>query len=374
MTGTPMRSPWPGRLTARERLRRQLHFQPVDRTFHWEFGYWDECFAQWPMFREHGVRSNREAEQFLGFDRFALWESNLWLDPPFPETVVAETPTTILRQNGDGLLAEVPRDGHDTIPHFLKSSVTTPDDWRRVKEERLRRDSPARRLDTAAVRAAHPADRAYPLGVFCGSLIGKVRDLLTVEGLAYACADYPEMVEDMVETCCVLAEDCLDAVLPAVDFDFAWGWEDICFKNGPLVSRDFFRSVVVPRYRRIGCKLAAAGIDVWFTDCDGDVRPLIDDWLACGLNALFPHEVNASGHPGALLDRYPGALRILGGFDKMALGAGRDAIRRYADSISPWVERGGYIPFCDHRCPPNVDPDDYLFYLDLKRERWGMHA
>lgn len=368
----PLLQPWPGTMTARERFNRQLHFQPCDRSFHWEFGYWDECFRDWPLFRDHGVTTNREAEEFLGFDRLGLWEAGLWLEPPFATEVIAETGTTRIIRNSDGLLAEIPSDGHDTIPHFLKSSVETPSDWQRVKEERFRRDDPVRRLDPAAIRRSHPADRNYPLGVYCGSMIGKVRDLLTFEGLAFACEDYPDMVEDMVETCCVLAEDCLDQILPVMDFDFAWGWEDICYKNGPLVSLDFFRNVVVPRYRRLGHKLTAAGIDVRFTDCDGDLRPLLPDLLDCGLNCLFPHEVNASGHPAELLDRYSGEIRIMGGFDKMALGAGRGAIRAYMESIAPWVERGGFIPFCDHRCPPNVDPDDYLYYLDLKRRMFGL--
>lgn len=364
--------PWPGKLTARERFNRQMHFQSFDRTFHWEFGYWDECFTDWPLFRDNGIKNNRQAEAFFAFDRLALWESNLWLNPSFPFSTVAENASTKIIQNADGLLAEVPKDGHDTIPHFLKSSVVTPDDWKRVKEERFRRDDPSRRVDVSALRASHPASREYPLGVYCGSMIGKVRDMLTFEGLAYACADYPEMVEDMVETCCVMAEDCLDQVLPVMDFDFAWGWEDICFKNGPIVSPVFFREIVVPRYKRIGRRLSKAGIDVWFTDCDGDLRPLLPDLLDCGINCLFPHEVNASGHPVELLNRHPGALRIMGGFDKMALGAGSEAIRRYMDSILPCVDRGGFIPFCDHRCPPNVRPDDYLYYLDLKKQMMGM--
>ncbi len=82
-------------------------------------------------------------------------------------------------------------------------------------------------------------------------MIGNIRDMLTFEGLAYAVYDYPDMVEDMVETCCLLVEDFLDQVLGQIDFDFACGWEDICFKNGPIVSVDFFRDVVMPRYKRI---------------------------------------------------------------------------------------------------------------------------
>jgi hypothetical protein len=55
-----------------------------------------------------------------------------------------------------------------------------------------------------------------------------VRDLLTFERLVYAIYDYPEMVEDIVETACLLVEDILDQVLPQIDFDFASGRENIC--------------------------------------------------------------------------------------------------------------------------------------------------
>ena len=56
----------------------------------------------------------------------------------------------------------------------------------------------------------------------------------------------------------------------------------------------------------------------------------------------------------------------------MALGAGPDAIKTCMESLVPSVECGGYIPFCDHRCPPNVKPEDYLYYLDLKEQMFGM--
>ena len=56
----------------------------------------------------------------------------------------------------------------------------------------------------------------------------------------------------------------------------------------------------------------------------------------------------------------------------MVLGNGQDDIKAYLKTLVPLVERGGYIPFCDHRCPPNVKPEDYLFYLNLKEEMFGM--
>ena len=372
MTIKPCRKKWKGTMTDRERFNNQMHYKPVDRCFNMEFGYWQENFTTWPMFIENHITNNQEAEIFFNFDRFTSMGGTTWLCPSFENKVVSKTADTIIMMNGNGLLAEIPKDGHDTIPHYIKASIVTPEDWKRCKAERMRRDDPKRRINIDLLKKQHPTDHDYPLGVYCGSMIGIIRDMLTFEGLAYAVYDYPDMVEDMVETACVLVEDFLDEVLGKIDFDFASNWEDICFKNGPIVSVDFFKNVVMPRYKRISHKLHANGIDLWFSDCDGDVRPILPYFLEGGINCLFPFEVNGCAHPAELLNQYGKNLKIMGGVDKLELGKGPKAIKAYLETLVPLVERGGYIPFCDHRCPPNVKPEDYLYYLDLKEKMFGI--
>ena len=368
----PIREAWGGELTPRERLLRQTNFKSFDRTVNMEFGYWDENFTDWDMFRCNNITNNEEADVFFSFDPMQYTRGNLWMSPPFEKKEISRDARNRVIQNQDGLLAEVPIDAsHSTIPHYMASSVVTPDDWKRVKEEHFQIDTPERSVDVKSLKALHCDDRIYPLGVGFGSMIGKVRDMLTFEGICYATMDYPDMVEDMVETCCEISEHFLDQVLPHFKFDFAYGWEDICFNKGPIVTPDFFKQVVVPRYKRLTKRLKKNGITLIYTDCDGDVRPILDSFIEGGINCLFPYEVNSCAHPGELLDMYPGELRIMGGFDKMQLGAGREAIKAYMKSILAYVERGGYIPFCDHRCPPNVKEEDYLYYLDLKREMLG---
>ena len=375
MTINPIRAKWAGRMTGRERFNRQMRFQSVDRCFNMEFGYWDENFTEWDILADNGIKNNEEADLFFNFDPIHVIAGNNWMHPVFPGGVVEKRGEVEIVMNGDGLLAEVPQGQHgSSIQHYIKASVVTPEDWKKCKEERFRLDDPGRIVDLAALRQRHPVDRDYPLGIDTGSMIGKIRDMLTFEGLAYAVCDYPDMVEDMVETCCQLVEHHLDQLLPHFEFDFAAGWEDICFKNGPIVTPDFFAAVVVPRYRRINRKLKQYGIELWYTDCDGDVRPLLPHFMDGGINCLFPFEVMGCSHPGELLDRYAGELRIMGGFDKFQLGGGREAIRKYMESLVPYVERGGYIPFCDHRCPPNVAPADYLYYLDLKEAMFGLSS
>ncbi|MCD4824146.1 MAG: hypothetical protein K8S55_06025 [Phycisphaerae bacterium] len=367
------REPWKATMTSRQRFNNQMHYKPVDRCFNMEFGFWEENFKQWPIFIENGITTHDEAHELFGMDKICVVSGCVELCPPFQEEVIDETENHKIIRNRDGLLAEVPKDGQgSSIPHYLKSSVVTADDWKRVKEERFDVNHPDRKLDVEAIRKAHPPERDYPVGVDCGSMIGRVRDMLTFEGLAYACFDYPDMVEDMVETSCVLVENFLDQVLGEIDFDYASGWEDICFKNGPIVSVDFFKNVVMPRYKRINAKLKAHGIDLWYTDCDGDVRPILPYLLEGGINCLFPFEVNGCSHPGELLDEYGKDLRIMGGFDKMQMARGPEAIKKYMESLVPYVERGGYIPFCDHRCPPDVSQENYFYYLDLKEKMFGM--
>jgi hypothetical protein len=370
----PCRPKWKGLLTDRERFNRQMHYQEIDRCFNMEFGYWDENFRSWDLFRKNGITNNDDADRFFGFDKISviyMSQMKFLMQPPFARREISRVGQHVVIINEDGLLAEVPIDKHETIPHFLKSSIVTPDDWQKVKTERFQINE-SRQIDIETLRRAHPADRDYPLGINTGSMIGKIRDMLTFEGLAYACYDYPDMVEDMVETACQLVEHALDQLLPHFQFDFAKGWEDICFNKGPIVTLDFFREVVVPRYKRINKKLKEHGIDIWYTDCDGDIRPLLPYFLESGINCLFPYEVNSCNHPADLLRQYGRELRIMGGFDKMQLGAGRTAIAAYMKTLEPLVARGGFIPFCDHFCPPNVDEQDYLFYLDLKEATFGL--
>jgi hypothetical protein len=372
---TPCRPKWKGTMTDRARFNNQMQYKTIDRCFNMEFGYWDENFREWSIFLDNKITDNNEADIFFNFDVTRSIGGLLGMNPCFRSTVVEETPTRKIIMNSDGLLAEVPTTGHDSIPHYLKSSIVTPDDWKRCKEERFRRNDPARKIDVAAMRKTHPVNRDYPLGVWVGSMIGRIRDILTFEGLAYACFDYPEMVEDMVETHCQMVEDSLDQILPVMtDLDYAAGWEDICFKNGPIVSVDFFKNVVVPRYKRIDKKIKAAGIKLWWVDCDGDVRPILPLMMEGGINCLFPFEVNGCAHPAELLRDYGKDLRIMGGVDKIELGKGPKAIKAYLETLVPLVERGGYIPFCDHRCPPNVKVSDYLYYLDLKERMFGLKA
>ena len=78
---TPIRPKWKGTLTDRERFNRQMHYQPVDRCFNMEFGYWEENFHEWDLFTKNGITSNAEADIFFNFDRTETITGITWLNP-----------------------------------------------------------------------------------------------------------------------------------------------------------------------------------------------------------------------------------------------------------------------------------------------------
>lgn len=71
MTIKPIQPRWKSEMTDRERFNNQMHYKPVDRCFNMEFGYWQENFKTWKLFRENGITDNAEADIFFNFDKIA---------------------------------------------------------------------------------------------------------------------------------------------------------------------------------------------------------------------------------------------------------------------------------------------------------------
>ncbi|UCC68972.1 MAG: hypothetical protein JSV79_03365, partial [Armatimonadota bacterium] len=95
-------------------------------------------------------------------------------------------------------------------------------------------------------------------------------------------------------------------------------------------------------------------------------------WLEAGINCMFPVEVAAGSDPIALRDRHGKDILLLGGVNKRALIAGKEAIRKEVKRIARYVKYGGWIPHVDHRVPADVTLESYRYYLALKRETFGI--
>jgi hypothetical protein len=155
----------------------------------------------------------------------------------------------------------------------------------------------------------------------------------------------------------------LPPILERCQIDAASGWEDICFNSGPILNPRFFAERIMPHMLPVMRLLRQHGIDVIWTDCDGNILKLIPLWLGVGLNCMFPLEVNPGNDPVALKKEYGREILIRGGFNKFFLHQGREAILKELKRLEPAVAEGGFIPGVDHRCPGEVTWDNYCYYI-----------
>jgi uroporphyrinogen decarboxylase len=172
----------------------------------------------------------------------------------------------------------------------------------------------------------------------------------------------------MVNTLADLFCATLEPALKHIEVDLAWGWEDICFNNGPLVGPNLWRSIVADPMRRVMRLLRRHGDYVILTDCDGNVQALSPLWLELGLNGMFPCEVAGGSDPVLLRSQLGRDALLFGGVNKRCLDSREDALAELK-RLAPLVEDGGFIPFVDHRVPGYVSYDVYRYY---EREKLAM--
>ena len=359
-------------MNPRERWIRTMHFQPVDHVPDEEFGYWTDTLQVW---HQQGlpiwVEDNIQADMFFGFSPRAQAPVNLGLKPAFRPRILEENEAHRIILDGNGVKCLVHKDGTSSIPRYLEFPIRDRSSWEKFRR-RLDPGIPGRYPRIWESLRHKWESRDYPLGIGMGSLFGWIRNWAGFEGVSLMIYDDPELFEEIMEQLVQLVLQTIERALQDVRFDFAAGWEDMCFNHGPIISPALFARYMVPRYQRITGALKAHGVDVVIVDCDGDISQLVPLWLEAGVNCMFPLEVAAGTDPRVYRDLYGERVLLLGGVDKRALIEGKEAIRREVHRLEPLVREGGYIPHVDHRVPPDVTYENYLYYLQAKRDKFGI--
>lgn len=361
------------------------------------FGYWGDTLAKWAG---EGHLTAEEARGFsdggpmdvqiarkLGFDfnYFTVFNFRTPLLPPFPTEVVEELPDGSRKiRDGNGTVV-LQKPGAGSIPmdfdHLLKDRAS----WEEHFLPRLQY-SPERFVKAPVLRGEEivpfgAGGREYLVedtrenlyGLYCGSLLGEIRNWIGLEDLCYLQVDDPGLFREIVEVNAGMWLETVRAILETgARFDFAHFWEDICFKNGPLISPALFAEVVGPHYRRITELVAGYGIDLVSLDCDGKIDALIPTWLENGVNTMFPIEVGTwDANIAPWREKYGRQIRGVGGMNKTIFARDRAAVDGEIERLKPLVDLGGYIPCPDHRIAPDAEWDNVRYYCDRMHEEFA---
>jgi uroporphyrinogen decarboxylase len=365
----------------RERFQATMHYQPRDRSPIADFGFWEETIVIWhdqglPEHIYFKGSDNNTAEFFgmdFGIDSIGTGvESGLF--PKFEEKIIEDHGNRIILQQSDGVIVERDR-FMSSIPKPVAHTLTDRASWQKHFLPRLDPETPGRFPDDWEARRQRwlNPQRQQVLTLPGGSLYGWLRNWMGLEQLSMTVYDDPAFFDEMVTT----VADCILAVLDktlasGIKFDACGMWEDMAYNAGPLLSPRHFKKYLVPHYRRIADLCRQYDVDVIWLDCDGKIDALLPLWLEAGINCMFPLEIGTWGaDPVKYRQVYGTELLLMGGFDKHILAQSQADIEREINRLAPLVDEGGFIGFCDHRVPPDVPYENYLYYLEKVREIWG---
>lgn len=366
-------------MTNRALVHAIMNYQPFDRIPVVSFGFWTETLRKW---RDEGhIPSDMVYERpmadieydtinsMLGFD--FNWHSlrgmsQYLIQPLFDSAILEKYPDGKLKTlDVEGNIVIV-KPGTASLPYEAGHTLVDRKSWEDAYVPRLSygEEYIDRKLLESLKRDNDT--RSNPLGLFCGSMFGRIRNWLGLEDFIYLWYDDPDLLRDIVDTVGELLFRQTKLYLESgVVFDYAHFWEDICGNNGPLIQPQLLRDLAGPHYRRITELLSSYGIDIVSVDCDGLIDPMIPIWLEHGVNTMFPIEIgswNASIAPWR--KTYGTKLRGVGGVDKRIFGQDYAAIDREIERIRPLIELGGYIPCPDHRIPPDAIWENVQYYCD----------
>ncbi len=358
-------------MTPRERFLATVLDQPRDRTPYWL--YWWIWPSTWERWKGEGL-----PEQF---ESFADVRAHFGADEipravpvrlgPLPDftATVGEDADSVTSIDSWGIRRRNLK-GIEGMSEFLDWPVKSLAEWRRYRDERLNPRDPLR-LDPPwreTCRQWTAAGIPIQLGQFpdCG-IFGTLRWLLGDEECLVAFCDEPALVHEIMEHMTGLYLEVFGHVVREVRVDLIHLWEDMCGKQGPLISPAHWREFMAPCYRRIHAFAREHGIPVISVDTDGQPDLIVPPMLEAGVNFLFPMEVAAGADVNVYRKKYPG-LALMGGIDKRALALGPAAIDAELERIRPALAAGCYIPDLDHHVPDDVSWPNFYHYASRLRE------
>jgi uroporphyrinogen decarboxylase len=255
----------------------------------------------------------------------------------------------------------------DGRTHLAEGLIRTREDCRRLFKlpHPLRyakgKEDPAA-IEDAAARVAEKGE--FALGLVVSLSADPVLLSMGFDGLAYALADDPGLVGELLDRYADWAVAVLEEY-QELDFDFVLCGDDLAHKTAPFMSPGVFRDLFLPRMRRVAEAIRLP----WILHCDGNLRPIWDDLLSLGMNALHPVEPEAMDI-FALKREMAGRLTLCGNFDIniLALGTAEQTRREVLRKMTALAPGGGYVAASSTSIPDYVRPECFRAMVEAMAE------
>ena len=213
----------------RDRVMNILHYRPVDRMPAVHFGYWDELLDEWVAQGKldkdlvEGYKA-RIPECLVRLDEVFGWDfewpncyktnTNMKLLPPFDYKVLEELPDGSLKVQTEIGTIEKIKPGVVSIPECVDYLLKDREAFEKYYLPKMMYDKT--RIDYEAYynyNAGAYGEINAPLALWMGSIMGDIRNMVTLEGLSYIMYDEDEtLLADIIDAYAEMQYQCIEEV------------------------------------------------------------------------------------------------------------------------------------------------------------------
>jgi len=254
-------------------------------------------------------------------------------------------------ESGEVTRQVIDNDNTYSMPEFVTYPVRDRASWAFYRQ----RMTPADRMSSTAFEAAckQYEERDRPLLVRMIGPYHHLRSLMGTENLSLAFYDDPEWVHEMASWHLEQIREYVFPIIERLRPDVITIPEDICYKQGMLLSPVLFDEFCRPFYREV-CDLACAcNVGLVAVDSDGHIMEYVPIAKSCGVQGFFPCEVKPGNDLFTLRESHP-HLVLFGWLEKEVINEGNEG--RIEDEVTskvlPLLKQGGYFPNADHSLQP----------------------
>lgn len=309
-----------------------------------------------------------EYEQALGFDGIKRMAFRIPFKS-FDTEVLEETEAYILRLDRDGWVRKYHKNSE--LVEEIKAPLSGMEDWPELKEKilyELEHFCTDEKLKEIYGKYAEGHKRGdYSIRFRASGFFWTTRELLGIEEQMFAFYDEPELIHEVNTFVLEKYMEYFDKIFDIIQPEVILFEEDLSGVNGPMISPSMFDEFVGAYYEKLIPFLKKKGVKNVFVDTDGDFQILIPNFLKVGVDGFLPMDVNAGMDIVEVRRQFP-KLKFIGGFNKLKIAAGKEAIDAEFERILPVIRQGGYVPGCDHQVAPSTSFEDYQYYIKRLRE------
>jgi uroporphyrinogen decarboxylase len=200
-------------------------------------------------------------------------------------------------------------------------------------------------------------------------VVSQPRDLMGFEDFLASLYEDPDLVAALMSISADYSEKICDGLVE-LGVEVIVVGDDIADNRSLLMSPDMYRELVHPHFVRLIGHAKKLGLKV-IKHSDGDLRAVLDDLVASGIDCLDPIDMRGNMFLDKLKAQYGDRIAFKGNVDCMEtlVSKSPEAVRREtARCILQGSVGGGHIISSSNSIHSGVNPVNYRAFLDAVRE------